>query len=121
MNKGKNLTVGKYKSLVKMYKNCENRKQIEIHHIIEKRFAAAFDLKPDDFPAVALDKSTHAYITEKFRQAYGYNTQHKSKYYSGLTKAKLKLIVNEVYGDMPELKKIALDQIDKHCKNNNRG
>lgn len=62
-----------------------------------------------------LGKSVHQTITNRFERAYskgqGYN----------ISKAKMKSIVREVYQDMPELRDIALEQIERYWNPKRRG
>lgn len=73
------------------------------------RFHSRFSISTGKWPAVALDKNVHRTITNRFREACFYG-----KKYSVMTKKRLKSIVNEVYYDMPELRTIALEQIDNY-------
>ena len=104
-----NLTVGPYNKLDKMFKNQKYGK-IEVHHIIEKRFRTLFDgFSPRKYPSVVLGKDIHKEITRRFKDAYG-----RGKGYRTIDKAKMKSIVREVYHDMPALRDIALEQIERY-------
>lgn len=101
----KNLTVGTYKSLNKIFKGQKYGK-IEIHHIVEKRFATVLGKSQSEIASVAIDKKLHQKITKRFRQACPTGID-----YSRLSKKQLKKIVKKVYRDMPALKKIALEEL----------
>lgn len=45
---------------------------LEVHHLIEKRFASKLGLNPDDMLSVALDKEKHSKITKLMREKIGY-------------------------------------------------
>lgn len=101
----KNLTVGTYKSLNKIFKG-QKYGRIEIHHIVEKRFATVVGKSQSEIASVAIDKKLHQTITKRFRQACPIGTD-----YSRLSKKQLRNIVKKVYRDMPALKKIALEEL----------
>lgn len=104
----KNLTVGTYISLNKMFR-LQKKGKIEIHHIIEKRFEPLFDISQRNFASIAIDKSLHKKITKRFSQICPRGTD-----YSKLSKVDMKQIVKYVYKDMPKLKEIAYEEINKH-------
>ena len=102
LNKGKKgLTIGKYKSLCKTIKKRKKLK-IEIHHIIEKRFGK-LKLKGNDYPAIPISKDLHRVITNRWRKEIPYGTDYKK-----LNKKTLIKAANQVYKDMPELRKVAI-------------
>jgi hypothetical protein len=41
---------------------------LEVHHLIEKRFANTIELKANDILSIAIDKKTHDKITKLFRK-----------------------------------------------------
>ena len=108
LNKGKKgLTIGKYKSLCKTIKKRKKLK-IEIHHIIEKRFGK-LKLKGNDYPAIPISKDLHRVITNRWRKEIPYGTDYKK-----LNKKTLIKAANQVYKDMPELRKVAIKIIEKY-------
>ena len=108
LNKGKKgLTIGKYKSLCKTIKKRKKLK-IEIHHIIEKRFGK-LKLKGNDYPAIPISKDLHRVITNRWRKEIPYGTDYKK-----LDKKTLIKAANQVYKDMPELRKVAIKIIEKY-------
>ena len=107
LNKGKKgLTIGKYKSLCKTIKKRKKLK-IEMHHIIEKRFGK-LKLKGNDYPAIPISKDLHRVITNRWRKEIPYGTDYKK-----LNKKTLIKAANQVYKDMPELRKVAIKIIEK--------
>ena len=65
-----------YKKLKKVAKETG----LEVHHLIEQRFAKKLGIKnADDILSVALDKDVHKKITKAFRDEIGYNNQKKAK------------------------------------------
>ncbi len=99
--------------MTKLMRNCVKRGNIEIHHIIEKRFQPVFRIHSRYWPAVAMSKSVHRRITNRFKDAYPYNMQGNKKYYH-ITEKKMQNIVKKVYKNMYTLRKTALKQIDRY-------
>lgn len=116
--KAKYLTVGSYGKLKKIFKGAKN---IEVHHVIEKRFLKSGKmyidkekgkvLKQSKMMAVPLEKNLHKKITNKWRDAFKYGID-----YEKLTKEKMKEIIKDVYEDMPALKKYALKYLEEVWK-----
>lgn len=108
----KYLTIGTYRKLKKLFKNCKN---VEVHHIIEKRFRNTGKLiykgkkvSVGQMMSVPLEKSLHQKITQRWRVAIKYR-----KNYKNLTKAEMRKAINYVYRDMPALKAYALKYLDE--------
>ena len=106
----KTLTTGTYKGLKKLFKGI---KGVEVHHIIEKRFKDLFKkcASTDMFMSVPLTKELHKTITQRWRQEFKYGYKYKNITYTQMKKA-----IENVYRDMPELKKIALNWFEKNWK-----
>ncbi len=105
----KYLITGKYKDLRKIFKGVKN---VEVHHIIEKRFYKLFKkCKVDDFLSIPLTKDLHKIITKRWRKAVKYGTNYTKMSYLQVKKA-----VKKVYYDMPELQKMALQWVEKNWK-----
>ncbi len=60
-----------------------------------------------EFPSIVIDKKLHSKITKRFSQACKRGTK-----YDDLSRVRMKEIINKVYYDMPELRRIALEMID---------
>lgn len=94
----------------KLLKN-QKRGRIQVHHIIEKRFAKAFfGISTNDYASVVLDKSLHKKITKRFNKV----APKGRTVYVTLGKTEMKRIVRYVYSDMPELRQLAMKQIDRY-------
>ena len=108
--KTKSLTTGTYKSLKKLFKGI---KGVEIHHIIEKRFKKLFAKcsNTDLFMSIPLEKSLHKTITQRWRKEFKYGYK-----YSKITYSQMERAIKNVYCDMPELKRIALEWFKKNWK-----
>ncbi|MBR5460710.1 MAG: hypothetical protein IKV53_07540 [Clostridia bacterium] len=106
---GADFLIDSYRELKKFYKGMKN---IEIHHIIEKRFKKLFKgIDIHDYISVALDKQLHKEITKRWRKNFKYGTK-----YSNITKSQMRNAIKDVYKDMPELMDIALDWFEKCWK-----
>ncbi len=116
LRQGKYLVVGSYSALRKIYRGAKKRKNIELHHIIEKRFSKVLNVSPSDWPCVALDKKLHRVITNRFKKEFRYSKKGEDERYKRISYSRMVKIVNRVYYDMPELRKIALDQVRRTYK-----
>ncbi len=111
LKKGKHLITGTYRSLNKMLKG-QKKGRIEIHHIIEKRYRRYFDIHEKDFACVVLDKELHKKISKRYKKVIA-NVGGPN---SNMAQKKMKQIIRYVYSDMPELRQLAMNQIEKHWK-----
>lgn len=110
------MTLGAYNKLKKLFKGVED---VEIHHIIEKRFLEIKnggkkvfkDLTQGKMMSIPLSHQLHNTITQRWRSyfPYGYN-------YNTITKEKMRNAIKYVYRDMPKLKEVALDYLDEVWK-----
>ena len=116
---GSKFLTGAYKSLKKMFKGI---KDIEIHHLIEKRFQSLFNCLPDDFLSIPLTKELHQIITNRWRnlhkvselfEAFAYGSN-----YSSITYYMMESAIKEVYGDMPEILSKVLDWLENNWRFN---
>ncbi len=121
LRQGKYLVVGSYSALRKIYRGAKKRKNIELHHIIEKRFSEVLNGSPSDWPCVALDKKLHRVITNRFKKEFRYSKKGEDERYKRISYSRMVKIVNRVYYDMPELRKIALDQVRRTYKYSKNG
>ncbi len=106
------LTVGKYKALCKAIPNRRWRR-IEIHHIIEKRFGL-LDIPLNDYPSIPINKSLHNKITKRWSKVI--KKRRKGSSYKDISKKELLQAARTVYHDMPELKNVATQIINKYYK-----
>ena len=101
INSMSKISIGEYRHLKKSYKGVKN---VEVHHIIEKRLLRTMKTtcKKGEMLSIPLSKNLHKKITKRWKKQIGYGTN-----YSGVTKKKLLVACDKVYGDMPKLKTIA--------------
>ena len=86
-------TIDTYKSLKKVYKGTG----LEVHHIVEKRFARDLDLEnANDMLSIALTKSEHRAYTNAWRNKIGYRTGRH-------TRETIWAAAKEIYIDRPDL------------------
>ena len=89
-------TIDTYKALKKANKG----NGLEVHHIVEKRFAPALGInknKTGDMLSIALDKQTHRKFTNAWREIeYGTN-------YKDLMPEQIWEVAQKVYADYPDL------------------
>lgn len=113
----KYLTIGTYGKLKKVFKGTKN---VEVHHVIEKRFLKTGKmfsdkktkkvLKQSEMMAVPVGKKLHRTITNRWRKALPYGDYEK------ITKEKMEDAIKKVYKDMPALKKYALKYLNEVWK-----
>ncbi|MBQ7940731.1 MAG: hypothetical protein IJ281_10220 [Clostridia bacterium] len=97
---------GSYKDLKKLVKKL-GVKGLEVHHLIEKRFAGLLNVKENAILSVALDKDTHQKITNAFRQVIGYVGDKNPKITTNVDIQELWLAIVKVYSgelDGPDLR-----------------
>lgn len=101
INSMSKISIGEYRHLKKSYKGVKN---VEVHHIIEKRLLRTMKTtcKKGEMLSIPLSKNLHKKITKRWKKQIGYGTN-----YSSVTKKKLLVACDKVYGDMPKLKTIA--------------
>ena len=68
---GRSAIVMSYTELRKTVKSL-GIKGMEVHHLIEKRFAKTLGIDPDDIPSILLPKGDHQTIIKAFRDKNGY-------------------------------------------------
>ena len=80
---------------------------LEVHHLIEGRFAKNLGVKAADMPAVVMTKEEHRAFTNRWREAIKYNSKgHSGKEVlttSGANKEDIRKAAQEIYEDYPEL------------------
>ena len=64
---------GAYLMSYKKLKELAEGTGLEVHHLIEKRFADILGINADDILSIAIDKETHKRITKAFRKLIHYN------------------------------------------------
>lgn len=95
-------------------------KGMEVHHLIEKRFAKTLGIDPDDIPSILLPKGDHQVITNAFRKEIGYAKDKNAKVlWSMRTTENIWKALEKVYTDngmeqyIPILKQFLLKNSDK--------
>ena len=107
--RGSEFLTGSYKKLKKLYKGVKN---IEIHHLVEKRFKKLFkgiDVK--DYLSIPLEKELHKVITKRWRKILPYGMNYKK-----ITKKQMEKAIKEVYKDMPQLLEETLKWFKRNWK-----
>ena len=76
---------------------------LEVHHLIEGRFAKNLGVKAADMPAVVMTKEEHRAFTNRWREAIGYNTKENLekgvRTTSGANKEYIQKAAQEIYKD----------------------
>ena len=79
---------------------------LEVHHLIEQRFAKALGMDPNKMTSVVLTKEEHKVFTKKWRELIGYDNIDKGITTSQANKELILEKAKEVYKDYPEFLKI---------------
>ena len=85
---------------------------LEVHHLIEKRFAKQMGMKEVDMPSIVLTKDEHRQFTAAWREAIGYDKSGAEMFTSGVEKEQILNVARDIYKDYPELLK-AIEEIFK--------
>ena len=111
--------VGSYKDIKRVVKGL-GIKGMEVHHLVEKRFADVLGIDPNEILSVALEKDTHRKLTSDFRKEIGYiydfsnskrtNTVDADQVWEAIVKV---YESNELTQYLPELKQQLLDSASK--------
>ena len=75
---------------------------LEVHHLIEKRFAKQIGMKEVDMPSIVLTKDEHKQFTAAWREAIGYNNMHSDNVTSSVTRDHILEAARTIYKDYPE-------------------
>ena len=81
---------------------------LEVHHLIEQRFAKVLGLDPNKMASVVLTKEEHKVFTQQWRKHIGYDKIDEAKGIttSSATKDKIIEAAKKVYKDYPEFLRI---------------
>ncbi|MFV0305327.1 MAG: hypothetical protein ACK5IC_07600 [Moheibacter sp.] len=87
----------------KKLKALTKGKGLEVHHLIEKRFAGIFKppQKARDMMSMVLTKEEHQIFTNAWRKAIPYGQDYASNY----SEKEIKKIAKDIYKDYPEILK----------------
>ncbi|PQJ15316.1 RHS repeat domain-containing protein, partial [Aureicoccus marinus] len=90
-----------YKELLKLTKG----KGLQVHHLIEKRFASILGVSPGSMQSIALTKFEHQVFTNAWRAKIGYNGSNAAITTANATKADVINAAREIYKDYPTILK----------------
>jgi hypothetical protein len=76
---------------------------LEVHHLIEQRFAEKLGLNPANIPSVVLTREEHRVFTNAWRKAIGYRDDPNLITTVNATPAHIWAAAQEVYANRPEL------------------
>ncbi|MBQ4197286.1 MAG: hypothetical protein II659_05490 [Bacteroidales bacterium] len=78
---------------------------LEVHHLIEKRFANLLGVKEDDMLSIVVTHDEHVKFTKAWRNEIGYNIEKKTKetVTSNASINDIKRTIRKVYKDYPEI------------------
>ncbi len=112
---GAEIVVDTYKNLRKFTKG---KKNVHVHHLVEQRFEDLFKSKKSDFLSTPITPKLHSKITKKWRDLYEVDKYKFKKFkygsdYTKITKEEMENAIEEVYKDMPQLKKKTLEWFRK--------
>lgn len=93
LKRGIGVTLDSYSSLKKLFKGI---KGVEIHHLIEKRFARFLGINQSKILSIPLTKSAHRVFTDRWRKVIPYGKKLKNL-------DELKYAIFNVYGDVPDV------------------
>ena len=75
INSMSKISIGEYRHLKKSYKGVKN---VEVHHIIEKRLLRTMTCKKGEMLSIPLSKNLHKKITKRWKKQIGYGTNYSS-------------------------------------------
>jgi len=104
--------IGKYGALRSEVKAAGLSKELNCHHLIEKRFAKTLGVKSGDIPAVALTKGQHQAFTNAWQKAIKYGDRGVLNTQTA-TLGDLKLAVGDIYKNDPDLLESSLAFLNK--------
>jgi len=76
---------------------------LEVHHLIEQRFAQKLGLDPASIPSIVLTREEHQAFTSAWRNAIGYDNMGSAIRTSTATLEDVWMAAQSVYRDYPEL------------------
>ena len=85
---------------------------LEVHHLVEKRFASKLGIKESDMPSIVLTKEEHKKFTEAWKKAIGYENSGSSLVTGNVNSEEILNAARDIYKDYPELLK-AIEEIFK--------
>ena len=79
---------------------------LEVHHLVEQRFADQVGMKASNMPSIVLAKEEHKKFTAAWRQAIGYDKSGATIETSSANKEEILRAARDVYKDYQELFKV---------------
>ena len=79
---------------------------LEVHHLIEQRFAGLLGVKKGDMPSVVLTKDEHRKFTNAWKEEIGYKGSNAETTTTNATKEKVLDSAKNIYKDKPEILKL---------------
>ena len=76
---------------------------LEVHHLIEKRFASKLGLKEDDMPSIVLTKEEHKKFTAAWREEIAYSNSKNGTTTTTATKEDILNAAKKIYKDYTEI------------------
>ena len=114
---GSQLLAGSYNALKRLAKGLNN---VEVHHLIEKRFRSLFKCSEGKFLSIVLSDDMHQIITNRWRNLHKLSDKFADfAYGSDYSLIEYDLMVDavkEVYKDMPDVMKATLDWLSKNWR-----
>ena len=76
---------------------------LEVHHLIEQRFARKLGIKEADIPSIVLTKDEHRKFTNAWKDKIGYNGTNMDITTWNATKTDILNLAIDIYEDYPEI------------------
>ncbi|MDH7447548.1 DUF6443 domain-containing protein [Aquimarina sp. 2201CG14-23] len=80
-------------------------KGVEVHHLLEQRFAKVLGLKPGQMKSIVLSPSEHQAFTNAWRKAIPYSNSSSAINTATATKAQIQQAAQQIYKSYPEILK----------------
>ena len=91
--------IASYKSLKAQTKGAG----VQVHHLIEQRFAETLGLKQQDMASIVLTRSEHTVLTGKWRKSIGYRGDKNPLTTANAKPKDIMAAAREIYADYPEI------------------
>ena len=79
---------------------------LEVHHLIEQRFAEKLGVSASDMPSIVLTKAEHKKFTDAWRKEIGYNGSSSKFITLNVDQDKILDSARKIYADYPEILKV---------------
>ncbi len=88
-------------------------KGLEVHHLIEKRFAEFLEVSADDIPCIVLTGDEHKEFNKVWVNWIGRKNAKDLPHTKNFSAEDLREAVEEIHKELPEVKNILLEYLDK--------